>query len=111
MKGLIYPLAGVTAIIFVLFTAVTLVTALNDARRRRAIRAAEWEPFILLGEDGQAIIGIQLVAHWGKHSEKLMRSKKNETIPEEDVSGRIEAYARAQARAESFNSLNHWGDQ
>lgn len=109
MKGLIYPLIGVAVIVLVTLVAAALISALNDHRRRHAIATARWEPFTEINADGQVTIGVAHIARWGRRSETLARSKRTETFDAEDVTGRIEAFVRAESRADTYNSIGAGG--
>ena len=105
MKGLIYPLLAIVALILLTLAASAVVVAINSGRERRALRRARWEPFVAITGSGQAEIGVQLIAHWGRHHHVLQREEHTERVHPEDVMARIEARSRAELRAQAYNAL------
>lgn len=106
MKGLIYPLAGIAAVVICVCITAAVLTAISDARKARAIHHAKWEPFVDIKGDGKAEIGVRQIARWGRHSKVLHTDKRTEAVDVDDVFARVSAYTEAQTRAESYNQLD-----
>lgn len=105
MKGLIYPLLAIAAVTILTLVTAAMAVAINNARKAHAIHHAKWEPHVEITGDGLAEIGVRLVARWGHHDETLRRDKKPELVDVSDIIARIEAYTRAETRAENYNQL------
>jgi hypothetical protein len=105
VKGLIYPLLAIVAVAILVMITATVIVAINDARKAHAINHAKWEPFVDITGEGHAEIGVRLVARWGHHTKTLRRDKTTERVDVEDILARIEAYTRAETRADSYNTL------
>jgi hypothetical protein len=105
VKGLIYPLMAIAAVVILAFITAAVATAINDRRKRRAIWHARWEPHVEITGDGLAEISVRLIARWGRHSKTLRCDEKTELVDVEDIIARIEAYTRAETRAENYNAL------
>jgi hypothetical protein len=105
VKGLIYPLLGIAAVAILVFAIGAVLITINGARKVRAINHAKWEPHVEITGDGFAEIGVRLVARWGRHNETLRKDAHTELVDVADVIARIEAYTRAETRAENYNEL------
>jgi hypothetical protein len=110
VKGLIYPLLAIVAVAILVIITATVIVAINDARKAHAIHHARWEPYVDITGDGKASIGVRLIARWGHQTQTLRRDSKTEEIDVENFMERIEAYARAESRAESYNALKTNGE-
>jgi hypothetical protein len=103
VKGLIYPLVAIAALMILTFLIAAVTTAISHARRSRAIAYARWEPFTVINRDGKAAIGVRLTARWGRHVKVLRADGEPEQVDPEDFLARIEAYTRAENRAAAYN--------
>ncbi|MGH3985937.1 MAG: hypothetical protein ACRDTZ_01285 [Pseudonocardiaceae bacterium] len=93
----------------VIFVALVIITALvagiNGWREKHAKRNACWEPYAAVVDGGKVEFGIRLVARWGNREEELQRDQHTERTANDDYVARYEALSRAEAHAESINSL------
>jgi hypothetical protein len=105
VKGLIYPLLAIAAVMSLVLITAWVVVVIKDARKARAIRLARWEPHVEITGDGLAEIGVYLIARWGRHNKVLRKDAHTELVDVADIIARIEAYTRAETRAENYNQL------
>jgi hypothetical protein len=105
VKGLIYPLLGIAAVMILVIITAWVVVVIRDARKAHAINHAKWEPHVEITGDGFAEIGVRLVARWGHHNETLRKDAHTELVDVADIIARIESYTRAETRAENYNQL------